>query len=203
MTETATEAAMRTEDTTKQLPLPQRVLRAGFKHINYAMMMERFSCLKIQDAENKRRARKAIKAAWDGEYKLTGFGMSEIYYDRFETKETKTKKGFIIKTHIVTKERVRLKSEYNSGGSFSVRFDSVRCIVSVEEFDSYLKTQVPDRVLETKARAEKLGLKHFYVAYPEMKSIPETDPILLATIGDDLSHRSAENIDFFEIDMWE
>jgi hypothetical protein len=176
--------------TETELPLGQRLLKAGFKAITMAGLRERFAIDSLNASLNGQDEAKAVAACLarhnlnpkrtivDSAEHLKSIGRCWVRY------RTKGLFGFSSQ-HLESSDHTYTRREAR---------------VAIDPLASYIGDAVPERVIGSMGKAVALGLdkSRFKVAYPVVESIKQPDPILLYPWPTD-----ADRDGYLEIDMWE
>lgn len=151
----------------KDMPWGQRLLRNGFKPITVKDLRAAFCCDQITEQE-KEAARQRLLRRLPKHAKV-----SDVYSGGFW-------------------RRVCV-APWSKGDHERYKI----CVLAEKPLESYMDQLIPDRCLQSVARAKKLGITDFQVMYPEMQDVPLprfTAPIIIGKVSKDT---------WAEIDRWE
>lgn len=124
--------------------------------------------------------------------------------DAVEDKSIEDAKRAIIARHPGKQKQWRFQVGYNvvRGHGRWWLYDeepTMRVRVLFESLDSYVSDTIPERCLLSVARAKRIGVTNFQVAYPATEKMRLSDPVIVGLIptGD------VREFEMVEIDMWE
>jgi hypothetical protein len=164
------------ELTDRDLPLGQRLLKAGYKVITMEQLEKRFCCDKITGIEIEKAKEKIAQ-------NVKKFRQSHWW-------RRKALKKIVVAT------RYNIIEAKNWDGSCKFQEKYKNCILETKPIDDFVANVIPERCLISLKKARQIGMSHFNVIYPVMDRSRLKDPVIVGASNDKFDP-------MYEIDFWE
>jgi hypothetical protein len=149
------------------LPLGQKLIKAGFPAITEKELYERLGCEEIARLANQEVKSKAVAS-------LNEFRKRRFSFFRYTL--TESSERFYVAKHFFFEE-VDVRSRPRNYVDWELKQE---CRVDFCSIESYVQQEIPDACLDRVDKAKELGLKNFFVAFPKLR--PKKDPIIVGRL---------------------